>query len=205
MSHLTGWLRVRTVAIALAATAVLLAAVGAAGAAPTHRSSAKAITLTIGANAVVGGKNDLEASWVTNYIIPNFEKQMAAAGDPVDVRFQGTGVADEAYKTQLALDLKTGGGADIVVHSTTKYLNGHSDVVGGAVVAAPDRTALTQRIQSMNNLLGTSQSPHDAFLVEPGMRIAQLVVVPVPGVAALEVAALPESERGERGFGSSAA
>ena len=47
--------------------------------------------------------------------------------------------------------------------------------------------------------------PHDAFLVEPGMRIAQLVVVPVPGVAALEVAALPESERGERGFGSSAA
>jgi multiple sugar transport system substrate-binding protein len=114
MSRLTGWVRVRTVAIGLAATAVLLAAVGAAGASPTHRSTAKAITLTIGANAVVGGKNDLEASWVTNYIIPNFEKQMAAAGDPVDVRFQGTGVADEAYKTQLALDLKTGGGADVV-------------------------------------------------------------------------------------------
>ena len=56
-------------------------------------------------------------------------------------------------------------GADLVVHSTTKYLNGHSDVVGGAVVAAPGRTALLQRIQSVNNLLGTSQSPHDAFLV----------------------------------------
>jgi multiple sugar transport system substrate-binding protein len=114
MSRLTGWVRVRTPAVALAATAVLLAAVGAAGAAPTHRSTAKAISLTIGANAVVGGKNDLEASWIVNYIIPNFEKQMAAAGDPVDVKFQGTGVADEAYKTQLALDLKTGGGADIV-------------------------------------------------------------------------------------------
>ena len=39
-------------------------------------------------------------------------------------------------------------GADLVVHSTTKYLNGHSDVVGGAVVAAPGQTALLQRIQS---------------------------------------------------------
>jgi cystathionine gamma-synthase len=61
-------------------------------------------------------------------------------------------------------------GADLVVHSTTKYLNGHSDVVGGAVVAAPGRVALTQRIQSMNNLLGTSQSPHDAFLVLRGLK-----------------------------------
>jgi cystathionine gamma-synthase len=61
-------------------------------------------------------------------------------------------------------------GADLVVHSTTKYLNGHSDVVGGAVVAAPGRTALLQRIQSMNNLLGTSQSPHDAFLVLRGLK-----------------------------------
>jgi cystathionine gamma-synthase len=61
-------------------------------------------------------------------------------------------------------------GADLVVHSTTKYLNGHSDVVGGAVVAAPGRTALLQRIQSMNNLLGTAQSPHDAFLVLRGLK-----------------------------------
>jgi cystathionine gamma-synthase len=61
-------------------------------------------------------------------------------------------------------------GADLVVHSTTKYLNGHSDVVGGAVVAAPGRVALAQRIQSMNNLLGTSQSPHDAFLVLRGIK-----------------------------------
>ena len=61
-------------------------------------------------------------------------------------------------------------GADLVVHSTTKYLNGHSDVVGGAVVAAPGRTALVQRIQSVNNLLGTSQSPHDAFLVLRGLK-----------------------------------
>jgi multiple sugar transport system substrate-binding protein len=114
MSRISGCARFRTVVVGLAATLVVLVAVGAATAGSRHHSTSKAITLTIGANAVVGGKNDLEASWIVNYIIPNFEKQMAAAGDPVDVSFQGTGVADEAYKTQLALDLKTGGGADIV-------------------------------------------------------------------------------------------
>jgi cystathionine gamma-synthase len=61
-------------------------------------------------------------------------------------------------------------GADLIVHSTTKYLNGHSDVVGGAVIAAPGQVALAQRIQSLNNLLGASQSPHDAFLVLRGLK-----------------------------------
>ena len=42
------------------------------------------------------------------------------------------------------------------------------------------------------------------FTVEPGMRIAQLVLVPVPSVRLVEVDELPASERGERGFGSSA-
>jgi len=45
----------------------------------------------------------------------------------------------------------------------------------------------------------------ETFVVEPGMRIAQLVVVPVARVEPLEVEELPESERGVRGFGSSAA
>lgn len=42
-----------------------------------------------------------------------------------------------------------------------------------------------------------------SFDVEPGMRIAQLVIVPIPDVALSEVPELPPSERGERGFGSS--
>jgi dUTP pyrophosphatase len=50
-------------------------------------------------------------------------------------------------------------------------------------------------------LLNTDE--HEPFVVEPGMRIAQLVVVEVPGVEAREVDELPVSERGERGFGSS--
>jgi dUTP pyrophosphatase len=44
----------------------------------------------------------------------------------------------------------------------------------------------------------------ESFLVEPGMRIAQLVVLPVPEVELVEVEELPASERGVRGFGSSA-
>jgi len=44
----------------------------------------------------------------------------------------------------------------------------------------------------------------ETFVVEPGMRIAQLVVLAVPGVEAVEVDELPESERGVRGFGSTA-
>lgn len=43
----------------------------------------------------------------------------------------------------------------------------------------------------------------EMFVVEPGMRIAQLVILEVPGVELLEVDELPESERGVRGFGSS--
>jgi dUTP pyrophosphatase len=45
----------------------------------------------------------------------------------------------------------------------------------------------------------------ETFVVEPGMRIAQLVLLPVPEVAVLEQAELAQSERGERGFGSSRA
>lgn len=51
-------------------------------------------------------------------------------------------------------------------------------------------------------LLNTDRN--ETFVVEPGMRIAQLVVVPVPGLDVVEVDELPETERGERGFGSSA-
>ena len=50
-------------------------------------------------------------------------------------------------------------------------------------------------------LLNTDRD--ETFVVEPGMRIAQLVVVPVADVDVVEVAELPESERGVRGFGSS--
>jgi cystathionine gamma-synthase len=59
-------------------------------------------------------------------------------------------------------------GADLVIHSTTKYLNGHSDVVGGAVVARND--ALHEQMQVWANALGLTGAPFDSFLVLRGLR-----------------------------------
>jgi cystathionine gamma-synthase len=59
-------------------------------------------------------------------------------------------------------------GADLVVHSTTKYLNGHSDVVGGAVVAR-DATVVEQ-LAWWANCLGLTGSPFDSYLTLRGLR-----------------------------------
>jgi cystathionine gamma-synthase len=59
-------------------------------------------------------------------------------------------------------------GADLVVHSTTKYLNGHSDVVGGAVVAR-DR-AVHEQIAWWANCLGLTGAPFDSYLTLRGLR-----------------------------------
>ena len=59
-------------------------------------------------------------------------------------------------------------GADLVVHSTTKYLNGHSDVVGGAVVARDP--ALHQQLVWWANCLGVTGAPFDSFLTLRGLR-----------------------------------
>ncbi|OIP28183.1 MAG: cystathionine gamma-synthase [Chloroflexi bacterium CG_4_10_14_0_8_um_filter_46_9] len=59
-------------------------------------------------------------------------------------------------------------GVDLVVHSTTKYLSGHCDVVGGAVVTTTDE--LTQRVQFLLNAMGTCASPFDCWLVLRGIE-----------------------------------
>ena len=59
-------------------------------------------------------------------------------------------------------------GADIVVHSTTKYINGHSDVVGGAVIAADP--ADFEQLAWWANCLGVTGSPFDAYLTLRGIR-----------------------------------
>jgi cystathionine gamma-synthase len=59
-------------------------------------------------------------------------------------------------------------GADLVLHSTTKYLNGHSDVVGGAVVARDK--ALHEQLVWWANCLGVTGAPFDSFLTLRGLR-----------------------------------
>jgi cystathionine gamma-synthase len=59
-------------------------------------------------------------------------------------------------------------GADLILHSTTKYLNGHSDVVGGAVVAATDE--LQTSLAWWANAIGVTGAPFDSFLTLRGVR-----------------------------------
>jgi len=59
-------------------------------------------------------------------------------------------------------------GADLVVHSTTKYLNGHSDVVGGVI--ATNDPALHERLRYLQNAVGATPGPMDSFLVLRGLK-----------------------------------
>jgi dUTP pyrophosphatase len=72
---------------------------------------------------------------------------------------------------------------------------------GISIVNTPGLVDSGYRGELLINLLNTD--PHEAFTVEPGMRIAQLVVLEIPQVELVEVDELPDSERGVRGFGSS--
>jgi cystathionine gamma-lyase len=69
-------------------------------------------------------------------------------------------------------------GFDIVVHSTTKYMNGHSDVIGGvAVVGAGDaQTGLAEKLGFIQNAVGAIQGPFDSFLVLRGIKTLALRV-----------------------------
>jgi cystathionine gamma-lyase len=65
---------------------------------------------------------------------------------------------------QQPLDL----GADVVLHSATKYLNGHSDVVGGALIL--NDPALAERLRFLQNAMGAVPSPFDCYLVLRGLK-----------------------------------
>jgi len=65
-------------------------------------------------------------------------------------------------------------GADVVVHSTTKYLNGHSDGVGGAVVFAAGQEELAQRLKFIQNAAGAILGPLDCWLVLRGTKTLAL-------------------------------
>ncbi|WP_350258528.1 extracellular solute-binding protein [Scrofimicrobium sp. R131] len=93
--------------------ATSLAACGGGQPADQSGDATDAVTLSFTANAIVGGKNSAEAEWIQDWVIPNFEKEMADQGKNVKVNFEPQGVDDEDYKTKLALDLQSGGGADV--------------------------------------------------------------------------------------------
>jgi len=63
-------------------------------------------------------------------------------------------------------------GADFVAHSTTKYLGGHSDTIGGAIIARDD--AWAERLRFMQRAIGAVPGPQDCFLVHRGLRTLHL-------------------------------
>ncbi len=110
-------------------------------------------------------------------------------------------------------------GADLVIHSTTKYINGHSDVVGGALVAATDE--LAEQCAYWANVIGITGAPFDSFMTLRGIRtlhprirqheesanrIAE-VLAAQPAVARVYYPGLPDHEghdlarKQQRGFG----
>ena len=127
---------------------------------------------------------------------------------------------DRAYDGDAGLDLTAcervelapGGRAVVGTGLAVAIPDGHAGFVqprsglaarhGISMVNTPGLVDSGYRGELRVILLNTD--PQEPFVVEPGMRVAQLVVLPVPPVALVEVEELPASERGGRGFGSSA-
>jgi cystathionine gamma-lyase len=81
-------------------------------------------------------------------------------------------VADNTFASpyiQRPLDF----GFDVVLHSTTKYLNGHSDMVGGAVVVGPNKE-IEDRLRFLQNAIGSISGPFDSFLALRGLKTLAL-------------------------------
>src|SRR3954467_4700505 len=105
----------RTLAVTAVATMALGGCLGQQQASDSSRNAdAKDVTLTITANAVAGGKNDLTAKWITDWVIPEFTKQGKAKGGNATGKFDGSGVDDGEYKAKIALDFNTDVGGDVV-------------------------------------------------------------------------------------------
>ena len=104
-------------------------------------------------------------------------------------------VVDNTFMTpffQRPLDL----GAAVVVHSTTKYLNGHSDMVGGVVVTSDD--ALAERLRFVQNAVGAVPGPFDCWLALRGTKTLALRMA-AHDAAARELARWLEAQAREDG------
>ena len=139
---------------------------------------------------------------------------------PVKRLHEGATLPTRAYEGDAGLDLaacermELGPGERALVGTglTIAIPDGHAGFVqprsglaarhGIAVLNSPGLVDAGYRGELKVVLLNTDRA--EPFVVEPGMRIAQLVVVPVATAHLVEVDELPPSERGEKGFGSSA-
>jgi cystathionine gamma-lyase len=111
------------------------------------------------------------AVWIESPTNPMMNLVDLAAVAELAHRFGAIAICDNTFASpyfQRPLEL----GVDIVIHSTTKYINGHSDVVGGAVIT--NQSALAEKIGFLQNATGTVAGPQDCFLVLRGIKTLAL-------------------------------
>ncbi len=141
----------------LASAALLLGACGDRGG-----SGTKPGTLTIMSNAISGGKNAAEATWIEEWVIPRFKEAQKNAGREVDVIFEAQGVDDEDYKTKTALDFQSGKGADVVSldgiwigeYAQADYIKPLDDVAGAVAGSWDGWTQIPEAIQGAASFEG---------------------------------------------------
>ncbi|MGP4030282.1 extracellular solute-binding protein [Actinomadura sp. 3N407] len=146
-------------AAAVVAAGAMLAGCGGGGSStdPDRGRDAKSFSLTITRNAIEGGKNTEEAEWITKTVIPEFVAAQKAKGVTAKVTFRGQGVDDEAYKTKLALDLKSKSGADIMdidgiwvgEFAQAGYIKPLPEVVGSPATAWDGWTQIPGAVQKL--------------------------------------------------------
>ncbi len=105
--------------------------------------------------------------WIETPTNPMLKLVDIAAVAKVGAARGATVVVDNTFATPM-LQRPLTLGAHAVLHSTTKYLNGHSDVVGGVVVTSD--AALAERLRFLQNAIGAVPSPFDCYLVLRGLK-----------------------------------
>lgn len=105
--------------------------------------------------------------WIETPTNPTLKVSDIAAIAAIAKRHDALTVVDNTFATP-ALQRPLEHGADIVLHSITKYLGGHSDVVGGALVAKDP--ALVERIRFLQNSVGSILGPFDSYLGLRGVK-----------------------------------
>jgi multiple sugar transport system substrate-binding protein len=155
--------RTRALAVSAALAVITAASAGCLGKSSTSdngsnaNANAKEFTLTIAANGISGGKNAAGADWVEKWVIPQFVADQKAKGRTATVKFQPSGAADEDYKSKVALDLRSGSGADIYAldgiwvgeFADAGYIKPLEDIVGAGKVSAWDGWAqIPQSVQA---------------------------------------------------------
>ena len=132
-----------------------------------HGVSFDAVDMTDPARVERALRPETRLIWIETPTNPMLKLVDLAAVAAIARRHGARTVVDNTFATpffQRPLEQ----GIDVVVHSTTKYLNGHSDVVGGAIVTSDDE--LHARLAFLQNAVGGVPSPMDAFLVLRGLK-----------------------------------